>query len=468
MSDSYRQLKEKLVEADRAQQHQRAVRVGERLREDHEDRLDAEDWYRIGRALRRADRPGDALDVCRRLYRRHSEMPQVRTLYAWCVYDLAIKDDDSPIGESEEEFMQAADAIVQLTSDLPPGTFSPLAQTVFKVVRRLKDEGGRAEEILEWTDRLDPGELSDQVGLLRTDEGTERELPSDRERWYSARTRALHELERYQACLDACEEALQRVARFSGENQVWIQRRRALCREELGQFDEALEELQRVLRREPRWFVHRDVARMYARRRDWDTALAYGSRGALEGEVDGFRWGLFKQLADVLEERGDYERAHLHGVLALALREEQDWPIGDTHRRWADRLGVDPDELPASGTVVERLRPFWQRVRRAALPAVEARVLEYDRERGRGYAELEDGERVLVRADQLTAPSDPLEPGDRLEGLARAGYDRFEQQEIRELVDAERTGTGGGEAGEAGRDSGADRIFGEGGLVPDS
>lgn len=449
MSDAtYRELKKQLAEADRAGRHSRAAEAGRELEDAYEREMDLEDWYRLGRALRRSDRPGEALEICRRLYRTHSEMAEVRSLYAWCVYDLAIKPEDSPIVGSEEEFLEAADAIVQLTGDLPPRAFTPLVQTVFRVVRDLKEEGGRDEEILRWTDHLDPGEVDDRVGLLRTEDGLERELPSDRERWYSARTKALYELDRYQECLDLCEEALRRVARFSGQNQVWIERRRALCREELGQFDEALEELRRVMRVKPRWFVHRDLARMYARRREYDRALEHGCRGALEGEIDGFRWGLFKQLADILEARDDYERAHLHAVLALALREEKEWPVGDAHRRWADRFGVEVDELPGSETVADRLRPFWQRVRRAALPEATATVLEYDPEEGRGYAELEDGEQVLVRAarDRSTPSSigaerrSVLEAGRQISGLLRDSFDSEADRAIRELVALESAG----------------------------
>lgn len=270
------------------------------------------------------------------------------------------------IEADEARFRRGVEAILELTGEQYAHSFSPRVRAVFRMIDYLEEERQNpGEEVLSWVERLNPDELSDQIGYWRPDDATEVvELPSDREKWYSAYTKALFDLERYQECLDACEGALRRIPQFSSTNEVWIKRRHALCNGALGFRETAIEELQEVLEVEERWFIYYELARLSRAEDDVDRALQYAVSGALCGDVDPFRWKLFRYIAVIAGQRGEEEIARRHAELALALREQAEWSMRKSHEQLAERFDIDLEQLPLSERLVDELRPWWEEMKR--------------------------------------------------------------------------------------------------------
>jgi tetratricopeptide (TPR) repeat protein len=323
--------------------------------------MDAEDWYRYGEALRKTDVPGEALEVSRRLYRQNEDIPQVRVLYAWCIYDIAVSVEPERIEADEDRFRRGVEAILELTGDRTAHSFSPRVHAVFRMIRYLEEfRQDAAAEVLEWVHRLNPDELSDQVGYWRQEEGEVVELSSDREKWFSAYTKALFALERHQECLDACEEAMRRIPEFAGTNRIWFRRRRALCNAALGFRESAIEELRELLEIEERWFIYYELARLFRKEEQFDRSLRYAAAAALCGEVEPYRWKLFSFMAVVAGVTSHEERAPVHAELALALRERAGWSMAPAHKKLAGRFDIDMDRLREPGRLIDELRPWWE------------------------------------------------------------------------------------------------------------
>ncbi len=359
------ELKSELASAYDAGQHQRVVAFGRSLEEQFEDQMEAEDWYRYGQSLRKTDVPGEALQISRRLYRQNPDIPQVRVLYAWCIYDVAVNLEAEQIEADEERFRRGVEAILELTGERAAHAFSPRVSAVFRMIGYLEEHRrDSGPEVLEWVHRLNPGELSDQVGYWRQEEGDVVELPSDREKWYSAYTKALYDLGRHQECLDASEEAMRRIPEFASTNAVWFRRRRALCNAALGFRESAIEELQEILEVEERWFIYHELARFFRQEELPEVSLGYAAAAALCGEIDPFRWKLFAFMAVIARRTGHETHARTHAELALALREEAGWSMGRDHEKLAQRFDVEFESLGRPEPLIDTLRPWWEEVRR--------------------------------------------------------------------------------------------------------
>lgn len=364
LPDDPAELQSEVAKAFEAGQYERVVEFGRSLQEQFEERMEAEDWYRYGQALRHTDHPGEALEISRRLYRQNAEIPQVRVLYAWCVYDIAVRLEPEEIESNEDRFRQGVEAVLELTGERAARAFSPCVHAVFRMIDYLQEHRRESgAEVIEWVHRLNPDELSDQVGYWRQEDGEVVEIPSDREKWYSAYSKALYDLQRYQDGLDACEEAMRRIPEFAGTNEIWFRRRRALCNGALGFRESAIEELQGILEVDERWFIYFEIARLFRREELPEVGLSYAAAAALCGEVDPFRWKLFGFMAVIADGIGHADIAGTHAELALALREEAGWSMGREHENLAERFDVDMDRLTSSDRLVDELRSWWEDVR---------------------------------------------------------------------------------------------------------
>jgi tetratricopeptide (TPR) repeat protein len=191
-----------------------------------------------------------------------------------------------------------------------------------------------------------------------------RTLPSQRERYYLACTKALEKTKRWRECTDACVKALERIPRYSGSGQLWIQRRLGLSLLEQGDFQHAAALIRRLLAHLDNWFLLDDLAKVeielgqLAEARE-HLRQALGRVGEIRMKVTTLR-----RMAQVCEKLGDVESACLHSRLAAAIRAEQGWSADPELDALARRLSCEAPPPAAAGLIAEAL-PLWQ----SGLPA---------------------------------------------------------------------------------------------------
>jgi tetratricopeptide (TPR) repeat protein len=284
------------------------------------------DGWNYAYCLRKLERVGEALNVCHAFLQNSPEFPQGRSLYGWCIYDQQIRGKrDTELQCEEANFIRAVDAIATFTRQEP---YSPYEIAICRLLRYLN--GKRpfpAREILHWTERLDPGRLSDETATVTGVDGTLRELSSHREDWYANRCRALFELHFYEDCIYLCREALAKFTLFHHNNGILLRWRLARSLFLTGYSNEAL------------WILRQ-------------TALEPGEL------INHFR--IYFTLGQVLASRNEIVLARKHICLAVRALLDTERPLQGEIAEMMQSMEINLQSLPTAEDLRVSLQDYWQ------------------------------------------------------------------------------------------------------------
>ena len=167
------------------------------------------------------------------------------------------------------------------------------------------------------------------------------EQASDKEKWYSEKSKALFELKNFQECYDISEEALHVIDSFHNNNNLWFARRIALSKKELGNINEAINDLTLIYKKKKDWFIQKEIAELYFEINNIDNAFknaisAINNKGKLE-----FKIGLMFLIGKILKINNKQDLAYQHFLLVKKIREENQWKISDELINEINSLNID-------------------------------------------------------------------------------------------------------------------------------
>lgn len=408
------EMKEQASVLRKQDKYEEAVALYRVLWQEHREQCDEWDGWGYAQSLRKLGRSQEALDVCREAYPLKPDFDYLRNLYAWCIYDLEIKRNDSEIRKDASRFFEAADAILKLVE---PGQYSPYVRTLFRIIDYCRSQLSHpAERILEWCDRTQPEQLSGVPGRGPGGKGKIVEYASDREKWYSNRCRALHEAGRFKDCIQCCQEALSQFRRFHHDNDIWFKWRIALSRAELGDKETAISELKALLSRKRDWFIHHRIAQYYLDLGQTDEALDHAVEALLGPSPSdlGFKWELFLLTGRILQSRSEMEDARKHVLLAAKVRQEQDWKIPPELTEAASQMDVDLGTDVSARALHKELKPYWRSLKVADMPEGQGEIKNMLSHGGAGFIRGDNGEDYYFSTKWFQGPRHLLEPGQRV------------------------------------------------------
>ena len=286
--------------------------------------------WRYAYCLRKADQPEAALRAIFRVAQVHPDHSAVQNEKTWCIYEARLKpavarnSAGSALGYAREMLLSSGgqDSLC-------------LRLLVFALVRVARARV-HWEFVADACGRLDPGSISSAP--RRTEE---RQLLSDRERFYYAHLKALAELARWDDSAELAERALRDFPR----NQDYV---RSLCRAwyELGDSQAALGRLEETCwQTKARWYLRVDLARLQLEHGQLDPAWESAREAAQGPAEDTHKVVLWELMAAIAMGRQNETAAADHLGLALALRRAQGW-------------SVSPDMLALEERLSELLRPL--------------------------------------------------------------------------------------------------------------
>jgi len=391
-----------------------AHKLYESLWKEHRQLCDEWDGWAHAFCLRKLKRPEEAIAVCREVYKAKPDFERNNSLYAWCIYDIAIaKRSDEEIKQDEARFFRGAKAITDLTH---PGKYSPCAKTIFRVVGYLKEQNPYpTQQILEWIAKLNPDQLSTEVGRGTDNQGKPREYASDREKWYAEYCTALFEAGDFQACIELADEALAAFSRFHYDNDVWFKWRRALAKAELGNKETAIQEIQSLLSRKKDWFIYHRIAQFQFDLGQLDEAWANAVDAALgPGDLE-YKWELFLLMATILQNQEQMDEARLHALLAARVRQEHEWKMPQKLTQVIEDLEVDLTSDATAFDIQKSLRKKWRTAKQASLPRCTGEIVKLlSNDHGRAHAGFiagDDGQDYYFKTSSFQGPRQWLSEG---------------------------------------------------------
>jgi len=391
-----------------------AIEVYRVLWEEHRDQCNEWDGWGYAFSLRKLGRSQEALQVCREAIPLNPNLDHLTSLCGWCLYDVEIKRTDAEIQQNEGRFLEAADEILQLGK---PGKFSAHARALMRVVDYYRQKPtSPAAKILEWCDRIQPEQLSNESGRGPDGKGRTVEYASDREKWYACRCKALFDLGRYEECIELAEQALTAFPKLHHDNDVWFKWRIALSKAELGDRETAISELEALLSRKRDWFVHHKIAQYLLDLGRTDEALERAVEAVLgPGPSDlGFKWELFLLIGRIFQARGEMDQARKHVLLAAKVRQEEDWRIPPELSQAISEMGVDMSSQISAQELHREIRRDWQALKVSDMPQGQGEIKNMLSNGKAGFIRGDDGQDYYFQVNWFEGPRHLLEQGQRV------------------------------------------------------
>jgi len=377
----------------------------------------------------------DALNLYRKLYSEYKKdfNEWDARYYAWCIYYLEIKNKkNEDIAQNERDFFKAVNAILNLVSN----TDLAYITAIFKVLDYLYSKTPfPANEILNWTGKLDPNVLPTDCFSFKDQEGKTREKSSRKEKYYSLRTKALEKNKNYEECLKLSKEALSALTKFHHDNDIWFGRRVALCKGFLGQKEDAIEELKQILARKKDWFIQHEIAKLYFGLKKPEEALQYAITAALNyGEAEK-KVELFYLLGKILQALNKMDEAKKHFVLAYQLRNENKWKIPPELQSKMVELQINVDSLPPSRQVCSELRGYWQSYKNSNSPRLRGKIKNILANNISGFIGGENSRDYYFRFKDCRGNRNNIKVGASVEFSTEKSYDKKKERESEQAKD---------------------------------
>lgn len=402
---------------------------------EHRESCNHWDEWGYAYSLRKKGRFEEALGIIDPCFEKNPEFDQARNLYAWCLYDLNIKDfKGEPAGVAH--FLEAAEQIAYIS--IEGDQYSPLVRTVMKVLDYFKSKQNYpAEEVISWLDKLDPKNLAITTLKYTDQRGKQRETASDKEKWYAHRTKALLSLGHYQNCIEACEEALSELDRYHFNNDIWLKWRKAVSKGHLGRRDEAIAELIAISKQKNEWFVQSEIARLYYESGKPEEALRYGIDAACNQGEPEKKWKLFLLIGRILYEKGIVEEGKKHVLLARELRNRSGWKDSEEIEEAIKEFRVEEEKGMTASVLMNDLEKYWHDAKGAYCPRSKGTIKNILPNNKAGFIEGEDGKDYYFRVSSFRGPRDRIEIGTRVSFSIEQSYDKKKERESEQATKIE-------------------------------
>ena len=250
--------------------------------------------------------------------------------------------------------------ILCFNNDFAYSVLSNLFNTVLKTEKKKLNANWKF--ISEFCDKIDPESLKMEcrtIDVIRKGETKPMELASDKENWFAYKSKALMKMGHFQECYDVSKLALESFEKFHYSNDIWFARRIALSKKNLGNSEEAIKELQQILKKKKEWFIQKELAELYKEKGKNDKAFelaidAINNFGDIEFKID-----LLYLLGELLKTRGENELAFKHYILSLLIRQSEEWKvpeklINEINNFYKEKIPLD--KLPS---IKSELKRYW-------------------------------------------------------------------------------------------------------------
>jgi tetratricopeptide (TPR) repeat protein len=201
-------------------------------------------------------------------------------------------------------------------------------------------------KISEFLDKLNPDLLGDDSFEFKDDKGKTRHTASNKEKWYSLKTKCLEEMEDFHNCAHYCELALSKVKEFHFDNDIWFKRRLAISKFELNQKDEALKIIDEIMARKKEWFIYSDKGFMLIKMNQKEKGIQYLIQAINTIGPDQMKIKIFQYFADNFKDGKYSEFSKLVKLYVIRIREKNSWPISDESKKFLETLDNETLKIP--------------------------------------------------------------------------------------------------------------------------
>lgn len=296
-----------------------------------------------------------AIEISKKIYSKDKKFKYNNDLLAWLLYEKYFKNLKDKY--SHDEVVQLYNIALFVSTIISQDKTSPLEKILLKALRVLKRDGNNFEDkMIILLNKIDIKKLSTIPREYIDKKDKRKEYQSDKEMYYAYKSKALYVEQKYEECINCCEEALSDIADFHHDNDVWIQYRKSLSIGKLGSVDNAIEELKKLSNIKSHWVIFAEIARLYTVSCDNENALLYFCRAAITPDPPKMKVSMYDEMAIFLKNIGQDYFAYLHVLLSKNIRVGEGWNIPTNGIDLIAKLKKTEEEYSVQ---LEILQSYW-------------------------------------------------------------------------------------------------------------
>lgn len=306
--------------------------------------------------------------------------------YAWLLYDVLKTENSTESIDEPEEFTfdteenivesesvektdlyKKIEVVIQLLQVFESSYSKNVMEFLFKSVLKVEKKKLRPawNFIIEFCDRIDPEKLSTEcrtIQVTRKGQLKDMVMASSKEEWYAHLSKALFQTQQFERCYDVSKKALEIFTEFHYGYDIWFARRIALCKKAMGNTDEAILELETILKKKKEWFILKELAEIYLEKGNNDKAYTLAKQGMLAyGDLE-FKVELLELLGNILKQKEEVLLSYQHFTLVALIREENQWKISNSLIQVLSTFKHMPEyKLNDKPNLIKELTVYWNK-----------------------------------------------------------------------------------------------------------
>ena len=370
------------------------------------------DFIAIANSFYKLNRYDKCLEIYKAFKKSFPDSDKLDEKLGWALYHTKVKGFDFEAGNIKQ-LLRQIDYIMEHGGN---GRYSAKWQTV-KFVLKAVDDGklvtdGNSQLVKKYLDCIDPATLSTEANSVKSQDGKTHSTSSDKEEWYSKKSKVLLKLNEYDECIECCDEALRVLPNFHNNNNGWFMYRKAKSLQALGKNAEAKSYIQHILSLGlTHWCMLQTMYELERAEGNTEKALSYAGACAVADREHKMRVKFYPDFANFLDEVGKHEEAMLHRRLVSSLRDENEWKQKAYQNGWQ----FTPEIAKMDGNaVIERLTPFWIELRDRFKEYLTGTVQTLLGEGDTGFIEADNGERYYFNARDFRGNKKEISVGTRV------------------------------------------------------
>jgi len=313
---------QKAKELRQSHKFEEAVSLYEEMHNDEAIVFNNWDVWSYVHCLKKSGQLDKSIQISEKYIEEYPNFENLKNNLVWALFDKYIRQFNPDLINDIEKglgriFALNEQQIVNEENEIP----CPFTIGVFKVLKHYKKPNFNSFKIRHWIDKIDPEKLSKQEQTIDQD-GVERKLASDYEKYYSFLISLLYSEGSFEKCIESADFALNTISNLHYNNSSWFKRRMALSYFELGNYEKA-EEILKPLDKgaNEKWFIEYELSQIYFEQEDYKKALEFALKAGKNFGEDLMKVNLYTHLARIFFKQNKLEYSKAHAELVIAIKQ---------------------------------------------------------------------------------------------------------------------------------------------------
>lgn len=362
--------------------------------------------------------------------------------YGWYVFDLFVK------GKTKEQLRSNERPIKSLALHGKQKDFTkiqeypcPFTLCVFKLIDAFSTQASfNASKIKYLLTFVKPELLSAEEESFKDKEGKEVKNASIKEKYYSRLSKALDKLNDYNNCKIVSEDAMKSLTHFHNDNDLWFPYRIAKSESRLGNIDISKELFENLLKTRvgaSKWFIFKEIAEIYFKKKEYNKANTYSIRGLLIGEEVKLTKELFVLQAQIFFKLNEMEHVTLiANVLNSYFAEQESSKISNESIKLINYCGLKPQDAKPLKESLREAKELFIAIKYQNIEKLKGEIISVSRNGKSGVIKTPFGEKYGFRKMSFLKRQKDLES---LKGAKTIFYpsEDYEGKSIADVIEVE-------------------------------